>query len=121
MSRHILSEAKIHPSIRATISNNHKEFVEEIISVVESQPIVVIGMGLNPVCKTACKLLDEQNLSYEYLEFGSYFKEWRKRNALKMWSGWKTFPMIFINGMLIGGADDLTNLIQAQTLEPLMS
>jgi len=121
MTRHILSEAKIHPSIQATVSNNHREFVEEVINVVESQPIVVIGMGINPLCKTARKLLDEQGMSHEYLEFGNYFKEWRKRNALKMWTGWKTFPMIFINGTLIGGADDLKTLIQTQTLEPLMS
>jgi len=117
MSRYILNESKIHPSIRTTISNNHREFIEEIIKVVESQPLVVIGMGINPVCKNACKLLTNQGLDFEYLEYGNYFKEWRKRNALKMWTGWKTFPMVFVNGVLVGGADDLSRLINSNELD----
>jgi monothiol glutaredoxin len=28
-----------------------------------------------------------------------------------MWSGWPTFPQIFINGRLVGGSDDLKKLI----------
>jgi len=117
MSRYILDQSKIHNSIQKTISNNHRSFVEEVISVVESKPIVVLGMGINPVCKTACKLLTKQGLDFEYLEFGSYFKEWRKRNALKMWTGWKTFPMIFVNGTLIGGGADLKRLIESNELD----
>ena len=31
----------------------------------------------------------------------------KKRLSLKMWSGWPTFPMIFVKGQLIGGASDL--------------
>jgi len=117
MSRYILDESKIHPSIRSKISNNHREFVEEIISIIDSKHIVVIGMGINPVCKSACKLLTKQGLDFEYLEYGSYFKEWRKRNALKMWTGWKTFPMVFVNGTLIGGAEDLNRLVKSNEME----
>ena len=32
---------------------------------------------------------------------------WRKRLALKMWTGWPTFPMIFVDQQLIGGNSDL--------------
>jgi glutaredoxin-related protein len=31
-------------------------------------------------------------------------------DALKMWTGWPTFPMIFVRGVLIGGYDDLKQL-----------
>lgn len=117
MTRYILDESKIHPSIQNTISSNHRDFVAGIIDVVESNSIVVIGMGLNPVCKNACNLLTKQKLDFQYLEYGNYFKEWRKRNALKMWTGWKTFPMIFVNGTLIGGAEDLNRLIKANELD----
>ena len=61
--------------------------------------------------KKACKILDELNTPYKYLEYGSYFSLWRRRNALKMWTGWPTFPMIFVKGVLIGGASDLQKLI----------
>lgn len=117
MPRHILDEAKIHKNIQQTISDNHRPFVESIIHTVESKPIVVIGMGINPACKNACKLLTKQGLDFEYLEYGSYFKEWRKRNALKMWTGWKTFPMVFVNGVLIGGTEDLNKLIRSNELD----
>ena len=117
MSRYILDESKIHPSIRSVISSNNRDFVEDIIRVVESTPIVVIGMGINPACKNACKLLTKQGLEFQYLEYGNYFKEWRKRNALKMWTGWKTFPMVFVNGVLIGGAEDLHRLVKTNELD----
>ena len=51
MSRYILDESKIHPSIQHAISDSYRSFVEEIIGVVQSKPIVVIGMAVNPVCK----------------------------------------------------------------------
>jgi glutaredoxin-related protein len=37
-----------------------------------------------------------------------------------MWTGWQTFPMVFVKGVLVGGADHLKRLIEsgelAQTL-----
>ena len=38
--------------------------------------------------------------------------QWRKRLPLKLWTGWTTFPMIFINGEFIGGATDLMRMNQ---------
>ena len=29
---------------------------------------------------------------------------------LKLWTGWTTFPMIFVNGQFIGGFNDLVKL-----------
>jgi monothiol glutaredoxin len=36
---------------------------------------------------------------------------WRKRLALKRWTGWPTFPMIFVDQQLIGGNSDLKKLL----------
>src|SRR5438046_10541438 len=57
-------------------------------------------MRQNPFPKKARKLLDEAGLAYKYLEYGSYLGEWRRRLALKMWTGWPTFPMVFVKGVL---------------------
>ena len=35
---------------------------------------------------------------------------WCIRNALKLWTGWPTFPMVFVKGVLVGGFDDLEKL-----------
>jgi glutaredoxin-related protein len=73
---------------------------------------------MNPWPKKARRLLDAAGVAYKYLEYGSYFGEWRKRLVLKMWSGWPTYPMIFVKGVLIGGAQDLERLIQNGELKP---
>jgi len=75
-----------------------------------------VGMAQNPHPRRARKLLDAHGIPYKYLEYGSYLDNWRRRLALKMWSGWPTFPMIFVKGVLIGGANDLQTLIQSGEL-----
>ena len=29
-----------------------------------------------------------------------------------MWTGWPTLPMVFVKGVLVGGADDLERLVK---------
>ena len=116
MSRSILDEAHIHPAIRAAIAGNHADIVQEVKAVIAENDIVVVGMAQNPMPKKARKLLDRKQLSYKYLEYGSYLSDWRRRNALKMWTGWPTFPMIFVKGVLVGGANDLQKLVESGEL-----
>jgi glutaredoxin-related protein len=116
VSRNILDEAHIHPAIRETIANNRADIVREVKAAIGQNEIVIVGMGQNPFPKKARKLLDQQRLSYKYLEYGNYLSDWRRRNALKMWTGWPSFPMIFVKGVLVGGASDLQKLIESGEL-----
>jgi monothiol glutaredoxin len=116
----ILEEARIHPAIRDQLSQNQREIVDEVSRTVDEHDIVVVGMGLNPSPKKARKLLDAAGLPYRYLEYGNYFNNWYRRNALKMWTGWPTFPMIFVKRTLIGGADDLERLLAGGELKTLL-
>jgi monothiol glutaredoxin len=111
MSRSILDEDHIHPAIRATITDHHADIVREVQAAIKGNAVVVVGMKQNPMPRKARKLLDASGTPYKYLEYGSYFNTWRRRNALKMWTGWPTFPMVFVNGVLVGGANDLEKLI----------
>jgi len=111
MARSILYEAQIHPTIRDLIANHHADIVREVQTAIAAHPVVVVGMAQNPFPKKACRALDAQRIAYTYLEYGSYFNNWRRRNALKMWTGWPTFPMVFVKGVLVGGASDLGRLI----------
>ena len=120
MSRSILDEVHIHPAIRDTIANNHADIVQEVQGAIAKNDIVIVGMAQNPMPKKARKLLDQQRISYKYLEYGSYLSSWRRRNALKMWTGWPTFPMIFVKGVLVGGANDLQKLIESGELARLL-
>ncbi len=121
MSRSILDEAHIHPSIREAIASNHADIVREVKDAIARNDIVIVGMAKNPFPKKARKLLDRQQIGYKYLEYGSYFSAWHRRNALKMWTGWPTFPMVFVKGVLVGGATDLQKLVQSGEISTLLS
>ena len=120
MTRQILKNKDIHPAVQATVNENHADIVTEVQEAIASNQIVIVGMAQNPAPKKARKQLDELGLNYAYLEYGSYFKLWRRRNALKMWSGWPSFPMIFVKGVLIGGYSDMRALIEAGEFHKLL-
>ena len=112
-SRPILDLEHIHPAVRAAVAEERQAWVIEVQAAVAANPVVVVGMQHNPYCKKAAKAVAAQGVGYKYLEYGSYFSGWRSRNALKMWTGWPTFPMVFVHGVLIGGANDLQRLIDS--------
>jgi monothiol glutaredoxin len=120
MTRTLLDESAIHPAIRQKISQLHLPVIHQVQAAVAQHPVVVVGMSGNPVVGKARKALTAVDVAHEYLEFGSYFSQWRLRNALKMWTGWPTFPMVFVRGVLVGGADDLRKLIDSGELQALL-
>ena len=121
MSRPVLEEDQIHPAIRDKVANLHVEIVHNVRSAAASNPVLVVGMAGNPFCKRARKMLDAAGVAHHYLEYGSYLNHWRLRNALKMWTGWPTFPMVFVKGVLVGGANDLQALIASGELKRLLA
>jgi monothiol glutaredoxin len=115
--RPILEEQRIHPAVRDKIAGYRGDVVKEVQDAIAANAIVVVGMRQNPWPKKARKLLDAAGLAYKYLEYGSYWSEWRRRLVLKMWTGWPTFPMVFVKGVLVGGAQDLERLINSGELK----
>jgi glutaredoxin-related protein len=115
--RSILAEEKIHPAVRDKVATYKAQVVKEVQDAVAANGIVVVGMKQNPFPKKARKLLDAAGLAYKYLEYGSYLGQWKTRMALKMWTGWPTFPMVFVKGVLVGGANDLEGLLHAGELK----
>lgn len=120
MPRPILAESNIHPAIRDKIATHEQGIVREVQAAVAKHAVVVVGMGLNPFPKKARKALDAAGVAHHYLEYGNYFSNWRQRNALKLWTGWPTLPMVFVKGVLVGGADDLIKLIDSGELKKLL-
>lgn len=120
MPRSILDESRLHPAIRDKVANLNADIVHNVQAAAASNPVLVVGMRGNPACRKARKLLDAAGVAHQYLEYGSYFGEWRRRNALKMWTGWPTFPMVFVRGDLVGGASDLGRLIESGELQRLL-
>ncbi|MEG1055841.1 MAG: glutaredoxin, partial [Janthinobacterium sp.] len=107
-----LDQAQIHPAARPLIGSKHQDIVREVRAAIAAHQVVVVGMALNPFPRKARKILDVLGTPYQYLQYGSYVSQWHRRNALKMWTGWPTFPMVFVNGVLIGGASELHKLVE---------
>jgi len=121
MTRMLFPEDRIHPAIREKITTSHRDIVEEVAAAIAEHAIVVVGMKQNPHPRQARKLLTAKNIPFHYLSYGSYLSDWRRRTALKMWTGWPTFPMIWVKGQLIGGASDLQKLVDSGELERLLA
>ncbi len=121
MPRAILDEAHIHPAIRERVAGHQVAIVQEVQAAVAAHAVVVVGMAQNPMPRKARKVLDAAGIAHHDLDYGSYFSLWRRRNALKLWSGWPTFPMVFVKGTLVGGADDVAALIASGVMKRLLA
>ena len=121
MARPILDESRIHPAVREKVATNRVDIVREVEAAIAAHAVVVVGMRQNPAPKRARRVLDAAKIPYQYLEYGSYLSEWRRRNALKMWTGWPTFPMVFVKGVLVGGAADLARLESGGELAKMLA
>jgi monothiol glutaredoxin len=121
MPRKLFPEDRVHPAIQEKISTNHRDIVDEVEAAIAAHDVVVVGMKQNPNPRRARKVLTAKNIPFHYLEYGSYLNTWYRRAALKMWTGWPTFPMIWVKGQLIGGADDLQKLIESGELDRLLA
>lgn len=121
MPRQILDESRIHPAIRERVASHHADIVREVQEAIDSNPVVVVGMRANPFPKRARAALTRAGIAHRYLEYGGYLSDWRRRNALKMWTGWPTFPMVFVRGSLVGGAEDLGRLIASGELQRMLA
>jgi glutaredoxin-related protein len=96
----------------------HADVVARVKDAIASHPIVVVGMATNPHVKRARRALAAAGKTFEYIEIGSYVSGWRPRLAIKMWSGWPTFPQVFFDGHLVGGADETERKLAGDGARP---
>jgi glutaredoxin-related protein len=83
----------------------HASVVEEVREAIRREAVVVVGMARNPHVRNVRKALTAAGVAFTYLEYGGYLSRWRERLAIKLWTGWPTFPQVFVRGVLIGGED----------------
>ena len=105
--RKILGPDKVEQKAQQAIKNFHPEIVQDIEQILQKNDWVIVGMAQNPVVKKARRFLENKNIVYKYVEYGSYFSKWHQRLSIKLWSGWPTFPQVFHKGQLIGGCSEL--------------
>jgi monothiol glutaredoxin len=118
--RPLLTEVKRTPEVAEQMAGFHRDVIDQVRAAVERDPVVVVGMAQNPFVKRARQALTQAGIQFTYLEYGSYFSQWKQRLAIKMWSGWPTFPQVFVRGVLIGGANDTKKALESGSLKKLL-
>ena len=109
-------EDRAYPTALDAMSRYHTDVVEQVQHAVANHPVVIIGMAQNPHVRHARKALQDANIEFEYIEFGSYLSQWRPRLAIKLWSGWPTYPQVFVQGKLLGGYNETRKALQNGSL-----
>ena len=104
-NRPLLAAEKVAPPALEKMAAFHADVLTKVRDAIAAGGVVVVGMAQNPHVKNVRKALDAAGIAFTYLEYGSYFSAWKERLAIKMWSGWPTFPQVFVNGELLGGED----------------
>lgn len=100
-----LDDQNLAPAVLERLAAFHTDVIGQVQEAARRDPVVVVGMAQNPHVRNVRRALDQAGVAYTYLEFGSYLSKWRERLAIKLWSGWPTFPQVFVRGTLIGGED----------------
>lgn len=121
MTRIVFAQEKIHPAIRQKIGGSYQDTIDQVLQAIEQHPVVVVGMAQNPFVKKVRRLLSDAGIDCHYLEYGSYFKQWRRRTAIKMLTGWQTFPQVFVGGQFVGGCSDVKQLLDSGEMKQLLS
>jgi glutaredoxin 3 len=76
--------------------------------------IIVYTTTYCPYCKRAKSLLDSLGLAYEEIDLT---EDDTLREEIIQKYQWQTVPVIVVDGVCIGGADDLQKLYQAEGLK----
>ena len=111
---------KLSPFAHDHLNTFHASVLSEIQEAIKQHDVVVVGMFLNPHVYMAQKALKDAHISYHYLQYGGYLSKWKPRLAIKMWSGWPTFPQVFVKGTLIGGNTRTRKALQEGYIQELL-
>lgn len=121
MTRPLLPSDRVTPAAAAKQAAFHADVVAEAQALVAREAVVVIGMGWNPHVGSVRKALDAAGVPHADLDHGNYLSKWKERLAIKLWSGWPTFPQVFVNGVLVGGNADVRKALADGSLQALLA
>jgi len=120
-TRPLLPESSLAPHVREQIQSYHRNVVDAVVAAIARDPVVVVGMAQNPFVKKARRALETAGVPFTYLEYGSYLSQWKERLAIKLWSGFPTFPQVFVRGTLIGGFTDVERMLADGSLQKMQA
>lgn len=119
--RPLLKSDLVRPEAARQIADFQAAAVQQVSDAVARDEVVVVGMAQNPHVRNVRKALTDAGIAFTYLEYGSYLSQWKQRLAIKLWSGWPTYPQVFVRGALIGGEDLTKSQLADGTIKGLLA
>jgi Grx4 family monothiol glutaredoxin len=96
---------------------------ERIKTIISAHPVVVFlaGTPQEPFCGFSRKFVEEmKNLAVDYRSF-DIVADNDMRCWLRLYSGWRTYPQLYINNKLIGGYDSTKELIKSGEFQKIIA
>lgn len=99
------------------------DVIDRIKSQLASHPVLLYMKGTPdfPQCgfsATAVRALHAVGAKFDTVNI---FEEPELREALKQYSNWPTYPQLYVNGELIGGADIIVEMYNSGELQKLIA
>ncbi|KAH9309853.1 hypothetical protein KI387_037764 [Taxus chinensis] len=124
----VKKQRRAKPDLRLTPGQHVQLTVplEQLIDklVKENEVVVFIkGSRTAPQCGFSHRvltILNEQGVDYESVNVFDEEYNPGLRETMKVYSGWPTFPQVFVRGELIGGADILSEMAEKGELQDLL-
>ena len=95
MSRKI--HALLSKDAQSEIALFQRSFIEGLQCMINNCDIVVIGVQLSPQNNQVSALLQLTNHTVKKLYLRPWMLDKHKKLAVMLWSGWPTFPQIFLS------------------------
>jgi monothiol glutaredoxin len=104
------------------LAMTEEEILGQIQSEVDANRVFLYMKGTpdQPMCGFSNQVV--QILNHVGAEYGArdILPDPRIRQVLSGWSDWPTIPQLFVDGKLVGGCDIVTEMFQAEELQPLL-
>ena len=97
-----------------------ESILQHIQKTVSTSPAVIYSKSYCPYCNRAKKKLHDLKINYISVEVNLCENQQDIQNALYELTHQRTFPNIFINGVHIGGCDDLFNQLADGTISTIL-
>lgn len=102
-------------------NKQYTELLTNLANQIETDTVVVIDISNGAYIEKIDSIFRMKGLEISYVEVGTPFTKIQERDAIKAWSGWHTFPQIFVNGYLIGGHEELRKAFDDGTLDKIIN
>lgn len=99
-----------------------RDINKEIETEVKANKVLLYMKGSpeQPMCGFSYRvvqILNEVGKPYAYVNI---LADQEKREAVKQFGNWPTFPQLYVNGELVGGCDIVTELHESKELDQML-